>query len=73
MSRSNSAGDRDLGYSYEELQPYFVVDGYGVTVRRQIVGRFDACGSVLSGSDTAIANLVFPGDPLSRLRAERRT
>jgi hypothetical protein len=36
------AGDRDLGYSYEPLQPYFVVDGYGATVRRRIVGRFDA-------------------------------
>jgi hypothetical protein len=36
------AGDRDLAYSYEPLQPYFVVDGYGATVRRQIVRRFDA-------------------------------
>jgi hypothetical protein len=36
------AGDRDLSYSYERLQPYYVVDGYGVTVRRQIVRRFDA-------------------------------
>jgi hypothetical protein len=41
------SGDRDLGFSYEELQPYFVLDGLGVTVRRQIVGRFDAAGSVL--------------------------
>ena len=36
------AGDRDLAYSYEPLQPYYVVDGYGATVRRQIVRRFDA-------------------------------
>ncbi len=35
-------GDRDLAYSYEPLQPYYVVDGYGATVRRQIVRRFDA-------------------------------
>ena len=36
------AGDRDLSYSFERLQPYYVVDGYGVTLRRQIVRRFDA-------------------------------
>jgi hypothetical protein len=36
------AGDRDLSYSYEPLQPYYIVDGYGVSVRRQIVRRFDA-------------------------------
>ena len=36
------AGDRDLGYSYEPLQPYYIVDGYGATVRRRIVGSFDA-------------------------------
>jgi hypothetical protein len=39
-------GDRDLSYSYEPLQPYYIVDGYGVTVRRQIVRRFDASASV---------------------------
>ncbi len=36
------SGDRDLSYSYEPLQPYYLIDGYGVTVRRQIVRRFDA-------------------------------
>jgi hypothetical protein len=36
------AGDRDLAYSYEPLQPYYIVNGYGATVRRQIVRRFDA-------------------------------
>jgi hypothetical protein len=36
------SGDRDLSYSYERLQPYYIVDGYGLTVRRQIVRRFDA-------------------------------
>jgi Putative beta-barrel porin 2 len=38
--------DRDLTYSYERVQPYFVVDGYGLTVRRQIVGSFDATGGM---------------------------
>jgi len=36
------SGDRDLSYSYERLQPYYIVNGYGVSVRRQIAGRFDA-------------------------------
>jgi hypothetical protein len=40
------AGDRDLNYSYEPLQPYYIADGYGVTVRRQIVRRFDASASL---------------------------
>jgi len=35
------AGDRDLAYSYERLQPYFVFDGLGVTLRRQLVSKFD--------------------------------
>lgn len=34
--------DRDASYSFELLEPYYVVSGYGVTVRRQLVGRFDA-------------------------------
>jgi hypothetical protein len=36
------SGDRDLAYSYDPARPYFVINGYGVTVRRQIVGKFDA-------------------------------
>ncbi|MSO56315.1 MAG: hypothetical protein EXQ55_05245 [Acidobacteria bacterium] len=38
-------GDRDAGYSFEPLQPYYVESGYGATVRRQLVGRFDAMAS----------------------------
>jgi hypothetical protein len=34
--------DRDANFSFELLEPYYVVSGYGVTVRRQLVGRFDA-------------------------------
>jgi hypothetical protein len=33
--------DRDVTYSYERVQPYYVVDGYGLTVSRQLVGRTD--------------------------------
>jgi hypothetical protein len=36
------SGDRDLAYSYDPHRPYFVVNGYGLSVRRRIVGRFDA-------------------------------
>lgn len=35
------SADRDVTYSYERFQPYFVVDGYGVTVRHRLPGRFD--------------------------------
>jgi hypothetical protein len=38
------AADRDVTYSFERYQPYFVVDSYGVTVRHQLVGRFDVMG-----------------------------
>jgi hypothetical protein len=40
-TRFSVTADRDLAYSYEPRQPYYVVDGYGLTVRRQIVGRTD--------------------------------
>ena len=33
--------DRDVNYSYELVQPYFVVDGYGVEVARRLVGPTD--------------------------------
>lgn len=37
---------RDLTYSYERVQPYYVASSLGLTVRRQIVGAFDATGTV---------------------------
>jgi opacity protein-like surface antigen len=33
--------DRDVTYSFERLQPYYVVDSYGITVRHRLPGRFD--------------------------------
>lgn len=33
---------RDLQYSYEPLQPYYVISGLGASLRRQLFGRFDA-------------------------------
>ena len=34
--------DRNIAYSYLEQQPYYLRQGYGVSVRRQIVSRWDA-------------------------------
>lgn len=52
--------DRDVTYSYEPLQPYFVVDGYGLTVRRHIVGKVD----VTAGAQRytySYRDLLLPG------------
>jgi hypothetical protein len=40
------SASRDLTYSYERVQPYFVVSRYGLAVRRQIVGAFDGTATV---------------------------
>lgn len=52
--------DRDLTYSYERVQPYFVVDAYGFTVRRQIVGSFDITGGV-QRQKYSYRELLLPG------------
>ncbi|HSL23053.1 MAG TPA: outer membrane beta-barrel protein [Vicinamibacterales bacterium] len=33
--------ERDVTYSFELRQPYFVVDSYGLTIRHRLVGRLD--------------------------------
>lgn len=53
---------RDLTYSYERLQPYYVVASYGFTVRRQITGPFDATASVQRDRYT-YRDLLLPGAP----------
>lgn len=40
-TRFNVTVDRDVAYSFEPQQPYYVVDGYGFSVRRQLIGRTD--------------------------------
>lgn len=35
---------RDVSYSYAPSEPYFVLTGYGVTVRHYLGGRFDVTG-----------------------------
>lgn len=52
--------DRDVTYSYERVQPYYVVDGHGLTVRRQLVGRTDVTGGVHRQKFT-YRDLLLPG------------
>jgi hypothetical protein len=52
--------DRDLTYSYEHVQPYFVMDGYGLTVRRQIVGSIDAIAG-MQHQRFSYRDLLLPG------------
>lgn len=33
--------DRDVTYSYEVLQPYYLVNSYGLRVRHRLAGKFD--------------------------------
>lgn len=33
--------ERDVAYSFERLQPYYVVNSYGVTMRHRFTGKFD--------------------------------
>ena len=60
VTRFTVAADRDLTYSYEPVQPYFVTDGFGLTVRRQIVGHVDVTGSVQRQRYT-YRDLLLPG------------
>jgi hypothetical protein len=39
--RVSVVANRDVEYSYEATQQYFVIRGYGATVTRQLVGRTD--------------------------------
>ena len=55
---------RDLSYSYNELQPFFVDDSVGLSVRRALGSRFDALVSAdrheyaytdaMSGAETGV-------------------
>jgi hypothetical protein len=38
--------DRDVQYSFQELNPYYIGTGVGVGVRRQLAGSFDATAGV---------------------------
>jgi hypothetical protein len=59
-TRFTVTADRDVTYSYERVQPYYVVDGYGLSVRRQIVGRTDVTGGV-QRQKYSYRDLLLPG------------
>jgi hypothetical protein len=68
-TRFSFTADRDLTYSYEAFQPYFVDNSVGVTIARQLVGRLDATIGAQRHA-YAYRNLLLPGanvDDLNRL------
>jgi hypothetical protein len=56
--------DRDANYSFEPLEPYYVASGYGVTLRRQLVRRFDAMAG-FDGNKYAYRGLISAGSASS--------
>jgi hypothetical protein len=64
--------DRDLTYSYERDQPYYVVNGVGITVRRQIVGAVDALAGV-QRQTYSYRDLRIPGVTLLETERVDRT
>jgi len=56
------AHTRDVGYSWEFTQPYYIDNGVGARVRRAIGRRFDAIVSA-DRHQYAYRNLIRPGEP----------
>lgn len=65
-TRFGFTAERDVSYSYEPLQPYFVIHGYSVTAERRLVGRTDiTLGALrhqylyrdLGAGDTSVADV----------------
>ena len=54
--------NRDLTYSYDELQPFFVDDSVGASVRRAIGRRFDVLASA-DRHNYAYKDLIVPLQP----------
>jgi len=68
-TRFTFSADRDLTYSYERLQPYYVLNGVGVSIRRQVVGAFDVTAAV-QRERYGYRDLILPGatvDDLNRV------
>ena len=59
-TRLTFSADRDLTYSYEHLQPYYVLNGIGVSFRRLVVGAFDVTVGAQRQRHT-YRNLILPG------------
>jgi hypothetical protein len=72
-TRLTFSADRDLTYSYERLQPYYVLNGIGVSIRRQVVGAFDITLGAQHQRHN-YRNLILPGatvDDLNRVDTVR--
>jgi len=68
-TRFTFSADRDLTYSYERLQPYYVLNGIGLSIRRQVVGAFDVTAAV-QRQRYGYRDLMLPGatvDDLNRV------
>ena len=52
--------DRDANYSFEPLEPYYVASRYAATLRRQLIGRFDAMAG-FDGHQYAYRGLISGG------------
>ncbi|MGE5814806.1 MAG: outer membrane beta-barrel protein [Acidobacteriota bacterium] len=64
--------ERDVTYSYERFQPYFLINSYGLTIRHRLAGKFD----VMAGAaryQYKYRNLVDPalGAPATLLEGQR--
>lgn len=66
-TRFTFTADRDLTYSYERLQPYYVLTGIGISIRRQVVGAIDATASVRR-ERYGYRDLILPGATVDDLR-----
>ena len=61
--------DRDVQYSYLEIEPYYVSTSVGLLIRRQLVGAFDATAGV-QRFNYAYRDLISAGFPLAAPRVD---
>jgi hypothetical protein len=71
-TRFTFTADRDLTYSYEEGQPYYVATGFGLNIRRQIIGRTDVTVGAQRIRNT-YRDLLLPGTDATDLKRVDRT
>ncbi|HXH06607.1 MAG TPA: outer membrane beta-barrel protein [Vicinamibacterales bacterium] len=66
-TRVGFSADRDVSYSFERQQPYFVREGYGLTVRQALGRRFDILVGLQRATytyrDLVASGLVRPRRP----------
>ncbi len=68
QTRLGVSYERSLAYSYSDIQPYYVRAGWGGTLRRQLIARWDlglSATRFTHGYRTVTAAAAFPGGPRS--------